>query len=322
MERIINKTFFTLLTIIFFGFFSFLSGFAVDPPTAVDDFAITNEDLQLPIDVLENDTDPQGNIDPTTVQIVGPAAHGTISVNPFSGLVIYTPEPNYNGTDYFIYEVCDTDGLCDQAFVSITTNPINDTIIAVDDYYSTHGNKPVTYNMLNNDSDSLDQMGNLDPGSLSIIRSPQNGFISIDPFTSEVTYTPKEGFYGNDLYVYEICDDGYPLPSTCDRATVMITVDYESGDPVQVPDGFSPNRDGVNDYFVIPGIEKFPGNELLVYNRWGSKVYSAKGYEHSWDGKSNNNMAFGEPLAVGTYFYVLTLANGTDAITGYVYINH
>jgi len=322
MKRIIHRTFFTLLFIIVLGLFSFSTGFATDPPVAVNDIAITNEDLQLPIDVLDNDTDPQGNIDPTTVKIVGSASYGTINVNPFSGLVIYTPEPNYNGIDTFIYEVCDTDGYCDLAIVNITINPINDSLIAVDDFYSTQVNEPVTFNILNNDSDSLDQLGNVDPGSLSILRSPLNGFISIDPFTSEVTYTPDEGFYGDDFYVYEICDDGYPLPSICNTATVMITVDYKLDDLVQVPDGFSPNGDGVNDYFVILGIENFPGNELFVYNRWGSKVYSVKGYENSWDGKSNNNMAIGEPLAVGTYFYVLTLANGTDAITGYVYINH
>lgn len=322
MERIINKSLFTLLTLICFGFCSIISVYGVDPPDAIDDIAITNEDLQLPIDVLDNDTDPQGNIDPTTVRIIDSTSHGTLIVNMFSGLVIYTPEPNYNGTDYFIYEVCDTDGLCDPAFVSITINPINDTIIAADDNYSTLINKSVVINILNNDSDILDPFGNLDPESLSIITSPRNGFLSLDPITSEVTYTPDEGYYGNDLFEYEICDDGYPLPATCDRASVLITVDYDLNEAVRIPDGFSPNGDGVNDYFVIPGIIRFPQNELIVYNRWGSQVYSAKGYENTWDGKSNNSMAMGNPLAAGTYFYVLMLASGTEAISGYVYINH
>lgn len=322
MERIINNILFTILTFVCFGFFSMTSVYATDPPNAVDDIAITNEDSQLPIDVLDNDTDPQGNIDPTSVKIVGPAIYGTISVNSFSGLVIYTPAPNYNGTDYFVYEVCDTDGLCDQAFVSITINPINDTVIVVDDNYSTKVNKAITFNILNNDSDSLDQLGNVDPGSLSILRFPENGSITIDPITSEVTYIPEQGFFGNDFLIYEICDDGYPLPATCAMATVMITVDYDGENVVEIPGGFSPNGDGVNDYFVIPGIDKFPENEITIYNRWGSKVYYAKGYDSSWDGKSNNNMAMGEPLAAGTYFYVLTLANGIEAINGYVYINH
>lgn len=304
------------------GNFTFPSVFADDPPNAVNDIATTNEDLQLPIDVLENDTDPQGNIDPTSVKIVGAADHGTLSVNPFSGLVIYTPEPNYNGEDAFIYEVCDTDENCDLAYVNITINPINDSIIAVDDLYSTKVNEPVTFDILNNDSDSLDPLGNIQPGTLSIIRIPQNGSVSVDPYMSEVTYTPTENFYGTDYFIYEICDDGNPLPATCKSATVTITVDYDLEDLIHVPQGFSPNGDGVNDKFVIPGIENFPENELSVYNRWGSQIYHIKGYENSWDGKSNNNMSMGEPLAAGTYFYVLTLANGIKAITGYVYINH
>jgi gliding motility-associated-like protein len=134
----------------------------------------------------------------------------------------------------------------------------------------------------------------------------------------QVDYFDVPELIYQDSLVYKICDE----LDKCDSATLIITIDYESDDPVQVPNGFSPNGDGVNDYFVIPGIENYPGNELFVYNRWGSKVYSAKGYENSWDGKSNNNMAIGEPLAVGTYFYVLTLGNGINTITGYVYINH
>ncbi len=322
MERIINKIFFTLLFIILYGLFSFSTVYAVDPPVAVDDIAITNEDFQLPIDVLENDTDPQDNIDPTTLKIVGPALHGTLIVNSYSGLVIYTPESNYNGTDYFIYEVCDTDGLCDQAFVSITINATNDTVIAVDDSFSTKVNKAITCNILNNDSDSLDQLGNIDPGSLSIERSPQNGSINIDQITGEVTYIPEEGFFGNDYFVYKICDDGYPLPATCDIATVVISVDYDLEQAVKIPDGFSPNGDGVNDYFVIPGIQNFPQNKLVVYNRWGSEIYNATGYENSWDGTSNKKGAMGDPLAAGTYFYVLTLVNGIEPIAGYVYVNH
>lgn len=322
MERIINKSFFTLLAIIICGLLSFSSVFADDPPVADDDIAITNEDLQLPIDVLDNDIDPQGNIDPTSVNVIDSTSHGTLNVNSFSGLVIYTPKPNYNGTDYFIYEVCDTDGLCDQAFVSITINPINDTVIAVDDSYSVHVNKTMTLNMLANDSDSLDPMGSLDPESLSILTPPRNGYITIDPATYEVIYTPYEDFLGNDYYEYEICDDGYPIPATCSRATVWITVDYDLGEAVQIPDGFSPNGDGVNDYFVIPGIEHFPENEISVYNRWGSLVYNEKGYENLWDGKSNNKMALGGALEAGTYFYVLILASGIEPIQGYVYINH
>jgi gliding motility-associated-like protein len=324
MKRIIIHILFLQLFSVIFCNFTFSSNQYTDPPVAIDDFAITNEDLQLPIDVLDNDTDPQGNIDPSTVTIIERALHGTLSVNPFSGFVIYTAEPNYNGTDSFIYEVCDTDGYCAQANVYIKINPINDSITAMDDFDTTQVNNPVTINVLKNDSDELDPLGSLDTASLVILLPPQNGSVSIDPISGTLIYTPDFDFIGTDFIAYQICDNGYPLPATCDIASVTITVNTKSSQsdvPVFVPTGFSPNGDGVNDYFVIPGLEYYPENELNVYNRWGSMVFSAKGYANTWDGISSNRMAIGEPLAVGTYFYVLTLGNGKDAITGYVYIN-
>jgi len=208
-----------------------------------------DEDLQLPINILGNDTDPQGNIDPETVQIIVTASHGTLNVNPFSGLVIYTSEPNYNGTDSFIYEVCDTDGYCDQAEVTITINPVNDTVVALDDSDITQENMPVSTNILINDDDPYDPLGNVDSGSLTIITPPQNGMVSIDPVTSNVTYTPETGFYGTDFYIYEVCDDGYPLPATCDMATVTITVSHDS--PTVVDDYATTNEDTQTDIDIL-----------------------------------------------------------------------
>lgn len=241
MERIIHKTFIIKLFTLCLGFISFSFVFATDPPVAVDDIAITYEDVQLPIDILDNDTDPQGNIDPTSVQIIGLASHGTLIVNEFSGLVIYTAELNYHGTDSFTYEVCDTDGFCDQANVNITINPVNDTIIAIDDSETTQENQPVTINVLSNDEDTFDPMGNVNPMSLNIISPPSSGLVSLDPVSSNITYTPQTGFYGNDSFTYEVCDDGNPLPPTCSTATVNVTVTQES--PTIVNDFVNINED-------------------------------------------------------------------------------
>lgn len=79
------------------------------------------------------------------------------------------------------------------------------------------------------------------------------------------------------------------------------------------PTAFSPNNDGVNDEFVIPGLERFPEAELVVVNRWGGIVYQAKPYQNNWNGQSLNH----KPLSEGTYYYLLylDLANG-KMITG------
>jgi gliding motility-associated-like protein len=72
-----------------------------------------------------------------------------------------------------------------------------------------------------------------------------------------------------------------------------------------IPEGFSPNNDGKNDYFEITGIETFDKSELIVFNRWGHMVYQKSNYDNSWNGKGLND----KPLAEDTYFYLLTLNN-------------
>ena len=72
---------------------------------------------------------------------------------------------------------------------------------------------------------------------------------------------------------------------------------------ITVPNAFTPNGDGKNDYFVVDGVDKFPANELVVFNRWGEIVYRAKPYNNDWGG---NNQS-GAPLPEGTYYYVLRL---------------
>ncbi len=83
-----------------------------------------------------------------------------------------------------------------------------------------------------------------------------------------------------------------------------------------IPSGFSPNMDGVNDYFVITR----PFNtsiKLEIFNRWGNPVYRSAGdYKNDWNGKGNQpNNVLGEDLPDGTYYYIVT---ATDNLTGKV----
>mgnify|MGYP005988530771 FL=1 len=83
-----------------------------------------------------------------------------------------------------------------------------------------------------------------------------------------------------------------------------------------IPEGFSPNGDNVNETFLIPDLNTFPGRDLKVYNRWGGLVYENEKYDNTWSGKDMN----GNQLVDGTYFYTLDLGLGQEPQTGYVYI--
>ncbi len=84
-----------------------------------------------------------------------------------------------------------------------------------------------------------------------------------------------------------------------------------------IPQGFSPNGDGIGDQWIIQSIEQYSNNTVKVFNRWGAEVYSAHPYTNDWGGKGNNNS---EVLPVGTYFYLVDPGDGSDVRKGYVYL--
>ena len=86
---------------------------------------------------------------------------------------------------------------------------------------------------------------------------------------------------------------------------------------------FSPNGDGVNDFFKIDCISRYPGNVLQVYNRWGNIVYEKRSYNNDWDGTPNGRAIVQQEdqLPVGTYYYVLDLGDGSKPKTDWLYIN-
>jgi gliding motility-associated-like protein len=69
-----------------------------------------------------------------------------------------------------------------------------------------------------------------------------------------------------------------------------------------VPSAFSPNGDDKNQYFTIPFLVNVPGNTVMVFNRWGKKVFEANDYKNDWAG---------DDLPAGTYYYVVAAPNYT-----------
>jgi gliding motility-associated-like protein len=91
----------------------------------------------------------------------------------------------------------------------------------------------------------------------------------------------------------------------------------------EIPNGFSPNGDGYNDWFNIQGLyDVFYAHELLVYNRYGKLIFVGDN-DHKWYGFANRGTNSGnKKVPVGTYYYVLKLNNNTPPLIGWVYLNY
>lgn len=85
----------------------------------------------------------------------------------------------------------------------------------------------------------------------------------------------------------------------------------------------SPNNDGLNDTFYIECIEKFPDNNLKIYNRYGLQIYEGNNYQNNWDGRQNmGTLNTSNVLPIGTYFYILDLNTGDEPIVGWLHLNY
>ena len=182
-----------------------------EPPIAIDDTASTAVGGPVTVDILDNDSDPDG--DPLTVSSTS-ALHGTVVING-DGTITYTPDSGFCGTDTIAYTVCDPFLACDDAIVvvEVPCPPLNEPPVAVDDTVSTTINASVTVPVLSNDTDP-----NGDPLTVTSA-SAANGSVMING-DGTLTYTPDPLFCGTDTIFYTICDPG-PL---CDEAIVLVDI--------------------------------------------------------------------------------------------------
>jgi len=87
---------------------------------------------------------------------------------------------------------------------------------------------------------------------------------------------------------------------------------------VTIADAMTPNGDGINDNWIIEGIENHPNNTVKVYNRSGREVFSENGYRNTWNGSYNGSGM----LPAGSYYYSIDLGNGSTPTTGWIFINY
>ncbi|ELA8382433.1 tandem-95 repeat protein, partial [Vibrio parahaemolyticus] len=180
-----------------------------DAPNAENDVITTEEDTAVTIDVLVNDSDVEG--DALSIQSASvPKEQGTVEV--VDGKLVFTPAENFNGEATISYIVTDGD-LTDEAKVSVTVTPVNDSPVAVDDTTSIQEDTAVTIDVLTNDTD-------VDGDKLSIESASvpkEQGTVEV--VDGKLVFTPAENFNGDAEIAYTVTDG-----ELTDEAKVTVTV--------------------------------------------------------------------------------------------------
>lgn len=106
------------------------------------------------------------------------------------------------------------------------------------------------------------------------------------------------------------------VSGSCESARVPVTVTVGIS-AAEIPNVITPNADGVNDYWKIPGIENYPQSLVRIYTRNGQQVFESRGYAKPFDGSYN-----GKLLPYGTYYYMIELSNSCNLLSGNITIVH
>ncbi|EOX4447999.1 tandem-95 repeat protein, partial [Vibrio alginolyticus] len=188
-----------------------------DAPIATNDAIQTDEDSQVVIDVLANDSDIEGD-DLIITSASVPEEQGIVEI--IDGKLVFTPAENFNGNATISYTITDGE-LEDEAQVSVTVNSVNDAPIASNDTTITEEDSSVTVDVLPNDTD-------IDGDTLSIqSASVPETQGTVEIVDGKLVFTPAENFNGDAEITYTVTDG-----SLTDQATVNVTVNAVNDTPV------------------------------------------------------------------------------------------
>lgn len=85
---------------------------------------------------------------------------------------------------------------------------------------------------------------------------------------------------------------------------------------LSIPNTFSPNNDGVNDYWNIKNLNTYPNADVSIYTRYGQRIYQSIGYSKAWNGTYNSSL-----LPVGTYYYIIDVKDDDlPKLSGWVFL--
>lgn len=124
-------------------------------------------------------------------------------------------------------------------------------------------------------------------GSVSYLQDPSHVYAADGGYIVTLAVQSSDGCWDTIRFLYTVVSD------------------------IEIPNVFTPNNDGDNDYFAFDNLEFFPGTALTVFNRWGNKVYDNPDYRNDWNGSGNSD---------GVYYFILQGPELKEAKYGFVHM--
>ncbi|MCW3466162.1 gliding motility-associated C-terminal domain-containing protein [Chitinophaga nivalis] len=297
-----------------------------------DDAAATEEPEPVTINIVKNDVYGNGG---HTVVIQDQPLHGTVTENG-DGTVTYTPHAGFGGTDHLTYYLRDQSGFTSNVStvtIDVTKRRIDLAIkkVILTPPAEIAVGKNITFELTvtNNSAKGASKVVVTDIlanniGDTQIKTETNNGLAGYDPVTKTMTWHVDTLAPGQTIKLQLTAKliSGGTISNTATVACGQVDSQPENntatattaanGPDIFIPTAFTPNGDGINDKFVILGLDKYPGSVLIVFNRWGNVVYRSNNYLNNWDGSG---------LHEGTYYYELicpTTSNGKTSLKGWV----
>ncbi len=296
-------------------------------PEARDDNGITTpEDTPIIIDVMANDTDEDG--DKLTVTKVSAITTGTLEITP-EEQILFVPALNYSGSFTFEYTITDEAGATDKANVNVIVVEENDRPVLEE--FSVELIQNTSYHFsVQQFLDRYNDVETSEFNSLIIEQLPAYGSLElqgmplvagqeISPFAlDDLEYIPQKNYIGNDIFYWNASDGQL---SAENASLVEITIRRYTGQ-IHAFKAISPNGDGKNDEWIIEGIDMFPNNTLILFDRSGNRIIEISGYDNQqnvWRGELGQLGSF-NLVKDGTYYYRLDLGDGINSYKGYIIV--
>ncbi|MCE9845084.1 cadherin-like domain-containing protein, partial [Vibrio antiquarius] len=234
-----------------------------DAPIATNDAIQTDEDSQVVIDVLANDSDIEGDDLSITSASVS-EEQGIVEI--VDGKLVFTPSENFNGNAAISYTISDGE-LEDEAQVSVTVNSVNDAPIALNDATITEEDTSVTIDVLPNDTDVDGHELSIQSASVPSVQG------TVEIIDGKLVFTPAENFNGDAEITYIVTDG-----ELTDEAKVTVTVNPVNDAPtIKVDAVESITEDAVSTDTVVATLTvrdtDTPEDELTVLLENNSNGY-------------------------------------------------